>query len=54
MERDCFDPKVIYLWYNNAGDREKVKQGVQIRGKRSVSGVGAKERPNKAPGPARR
>lgn len=52
VERDCFDPKVIYLRHNNAGGREKVKQGGQIRGKQSVSGAGAKERPNKAPDPA--
>jgi len=54
VERDCFDPKVIYLWYNNADDREKVKQGGQIRGNRSVSGAGAKEGSNKVPGPAQR
>lgn len=54
MERDCFDPRVVYPWYNNAANREKVKQRGQIRGKRSVSGAGAKERPNKAPDPAQR
>lgn len=52
VERDCFDPKVVYLRYNKAGDREKVKQEGQIRGKQSVSAASTKERPNKAPGPA--